>query len=113
MEINISKLIGGVSGIVGVILVSISAYFTYTIFSNGSSSIIEPTAETINASLFGEKIQSAANLAILSKQKIAVTKKDLIFVESKLYKSFTESPEDVPLSDSRGRPDPFTPYVAP
>jgi hypothetical protein len=114
MEVNFSKLVGGISGIVGILLIGGSMYFMYTIFSEGGNTAPEPTLANLNVSIFNQKIQLVAASITGSGQKISLDKKkDLIFTESKLYKSFTDMPEDVPLSDSRGRPDPFIPYVAP
>lgn len=114
MQVNISKLVGGVSGVVGIILVGISLYFMYSIFFGDNEPLPAPTLSTLDVSIFGAKVKLAASALTGASQKISLDKKkDLIFIESKLYKSFTDMPEDVPLSDSRGRPDPFIPYVAP
>jgi hypothetical protein len=67
----------------------------------------------MNISIFGPKIQQSAQILTGSSQKVSFKKKDLAFSETQLYKNFTDLPEVVPLSDSRGRADPFVPYVAP
>ena len=114
MEVNFSKLAGGVSGIVALGLIGFTAYFTFTLFFDGVEDAPAPTLATVNAGLFGSKVQEVASALTDQKRKIALDKKkDLQFIDSALYKSFVDLPEDVPLSDSRGRPDPFIPYVAP
>ena len=113
MQINPSKFTGMLVGLLSLGLLAGSLYFMYTVmFSGPSSNPVAPlTATDIGA--LGPKAQKAGNILVDPKQKISVSKKDLSFTESDLFKSFTEPPEVVPMSDSRGRPDPFAPYVAP
>jgi hypothetical protein len=83
----------------------------FLIFFTGPKAEAAPSIAAINPAVFGPKIQKAA--VTVQGKKITLSKKDILFTESPLFKSFTEVPKPVPLSDTRGRPDPFVPYVAP
>lgn len=112
MDINVTKLYQGCIAALGVAALGVSLYFAYDLFfvNKGES----PAALTnINTSLFGPKVQAAAQVLTDKSKKISLGKNDLSFTEKPLYKSFTDIPVDVPLSNKRGRPDPFVPYVAP
>ncbi len=113
MQISLSKLAGVVTGAVVIGITGYALYFLFTVFFKGpqvnASSVI--TEESL--AVFGPKLQKAAGAIVDPSQKISLSKKDLQFLEKNLYKSFTELPSTVPLSESRGRPDPFVPYVAP
>ena len=117
MEINVAKLIGGVVGVLSLALLLGSGYFLYDVFFNGAQ--VDPTVsvKAVTTDFFGPKAQKAASAITDPKQKISlrhtITQDDIAFTEKELFKSFTDLPESVPLSESRGRPDPFTPYVAP
>lgn len=113
MDINISKLEGIVTGIVVALLFGGFFYLVYIVFFTGPKVESAATVATINPSVFGPKIQKAASVVVDASSKISLKKNDIAFTESALYKSFTDIPELVPPSDSRGRPDPFVPYVAP
>jgi hypothetical protein len=58
-------------------------------------------------------MQKAGAILVNKSDKIMLKEKDIIFTKGDLFKSFTEIPEGIPMSDSRGRADPFVPYVAP
>ncbi len=113
MQISISKFTGFVAGAVGILLVLVYGYFAYNILFSGNEVISAPSASTINTSALGPKMQKAASVLVNASDKIALKQSDLAFTQSELFKSFTDTPSDVPLSGSRGRPDPFLPYVAP
>lgn len=113
MEINASKFAAALSGITSIVLICGTGYFLYTVFFEGTQPQEVVSVQTINASVFGPRIQAAAVVLTGTSQKLSFKKSDFIFTETPLYKNFTDLPEVVPLSDSRGRPDPFVPYVAP
>lgn len=113
MQINISKFMGIVTGVVTLSLVGCLGYLSYTLFFSGEAVEVTPTLANVNVGILGPKMQKSAAALINASDKIALKKGDIVFTESNLFKSFTEIPSSVPLSESRGRPDPFVPYVAP
>lgn len=113
MEINPSKFAAALSGIASLALIGGMGYFLYAVFFDGAKPQDVISVQTINVSVFGPRIQAAAIVLTGTSQKLSFKKSDLSFTETPLYKNFTDLPEVVPLSDSRGRPDPFVPYVAP
>ena len=113
MQINLSKFMAGITGIVVLGLISFSCYLAYQLFFVGNDVETIPTIETLNVGIFKPKMQSAAAALTNKTEKISFTKNDIAFTESPLFKSFTERPGSIPLSEKRGRPDPFIPYVAP
>lgn len=113
MQINLSKFIAGVTGVVILGLISFSCYLAYQLFFVGNDVEAVPTIDTLNVGAFGPKMQSTATALTNKTEKISFTKNDIAFTESALFKSFTELPQSVPLSEKRGREDPFIPYVAP
>lgn len=113
MQINVSKLIGGVVGLVSLVLLGGFLYLAYMLFLDGPKPNPIPTVGTINTAALGPKAQKAASALVNASDKILLKDSDLAFTKSYLYMSFTDIPDSVPLSDSRGRPDPFVPYVAP
>lgn len=113
MQINVSKFIGGTVGVISLALVFGFGYLAFDLFFGGDT-VDVPTLENVNTNLLGPKMQKAAAALINATDKISLKEdKALSFTKSELYKRFVDMPEDVPLSDSRGRPDPFVPYVAP
>ena len=90
-------------------MISYSGYLGYGIFFQDSSDDVT----TLNAGILGPKLQKVALILNSSKDKISFKQRDLSYTEGSLYKSFTDLPEAVPLSEERGRRDPFVPYVAP
>ena len=112
MEISVSKFVGAVTGIISVVFFGGFCYLAYGLFFEGEV-IAEANINSINVGILGPKAGKAAAVLVNATDKITLKKKDLAFTESTLYKSFTDTPDDIPLSDSRGRPDPFVPYVAP
>ena len=62
---------------------------------------------------YGPKIQQAAAAIVGVSQKIALGDKDLGFLKSELYNSFTELPVTVEPTKIRGRENPFIPYATP
>lgn len=116
MEINIAKLSQVVTGIVVVAAISGTVYFLYTVFFGGPRPAAIPAIEQVSPGLFGPKGQKSAAALADPTQKILVGQKDLAFTQTPLFKSFIDLPDVVPLTGSRGRPDPFVPldtYAAP
>ncbi len=113
MQISLSKLAGVVTGIFVIGMIGYMMYFLFTVFFKGPQADATPIISEASVALYGGKLQKAAAALVASDQKIALSKKDLQFTEKDLYKSFTELPASVSLTESRGRPDPFVPYVAP
>lgn len=113
MQISLSKFLGVVTGILGIGMFLWFGYFCFNLFLNGPKTNTSVNLESINVSIFGTKIQKAASVLVNASDKILLKKKDISFTEGDLFKSFTEIPEGVPMTDSRGRADPFVPYVAP
>lgn len=113
MQISLSKFLGVVTGVVALLMLGWYLYFVYDLFFTGEKVEDSPTVQSINIGILGPKTQKAAAVLVNASDKIALKKKDIGFIESTLFKSFTDMPDTVPLSDSRGRPDPFIPYVAP
>lgn len=113
MQIDISKFMGIVTGIVAVLLIAVFGYFSYSLFFIGGSPSDTVSVSSINISLLGPKMQKSASALVNATDKISLKKSDLGFTESDLFKSFTEIQDGIPLSESRGRPNPFVPYAAP
>jgi hypothetical protein len=113
MQISISKFTGFVTGVVSLLLIGGLGYLSFTLFFQGDAIIDTPDIKTINVGILGPKTQKAASALVNAADKIALKKKDLMFLDSNLYHSFVDFPDDVPTSTSRGRPDPFLPYAAP
>ncbi len=91
-------------------------YYMYLLFFTGNVEINQnPTIETITPGSFTGKLQTAATALTDSSNKIKLSKKDLAFTETALFKSFIDMPEVVPRSTTRGREDPFVlePYATP
>ena len=113
MQINISKFMGIITGVVALGLLGFLGYLTYTLFFTGEKVEEVPTLSNVNVGILGPKMQKSAAALINASEKISLKKNDVAFTESNLFKSFTKVPGSVPLSESRGRPDPFVPYAAP
>jgi hypothetical protein len=114
MQISLSKLLVVVTGVVALGMFGATGYLLYVVFFTGPQPDLTASVETVNAGVFGPKLQKAALSITDPAAKISLNKqKDLFFLDSALYKSFVDLPDVVPLSVSRGRPDPFVPYVAP
>lgn len=113
MQISLSKFLGVVTGVVALGILGWYLYFSYNLFFAGEKVEDIPTIQSINVGILGPKAQKAAAALVNASEKIALKRKDIGYIDGTLYKSFTDIPDTVPLSDSRGRPDPFIPYVAP
>jgi hypothetical protein len=113
MQISLSKFLGVMTAILGVGMFLWFGYFCYSLFFTGPTVAEVPTLASIDVAILGPKMQKAATVLVNKNDKILLKKSDILFTESDLFKSFTEVPESVPMSDSRGRADPFVPYVAP
>lgn len=112
MEIDPKKFAAVVAGITSLGLIAFSGYFLFDVFFGGEKPEAPTSVETVNFGLFGPKVQAASKILVGS-SKVSFKKKDFAFTESSVYKNLTEPAEVIPMSDSRGRPDPFQPYVAP
>jgi hypothetical protein len=114
MQISLEKFSLFLTGVISLGLVAGTGYLLFTIFFNAPSPDPVPVLTYANVGVLGPKIQKAAAVLVDPQQKVELNKqKNLKFLESDLFKSFTVKPEDVLLSESRGREDPFVPYVAP
>ncbi len=113
MQISLSKLSGVVTGVVIIGMVGYMGYFLFVIFFKGPQVDFSPRVSVESVSIFSGELKKAAAVIVSSDAKIALTKKDLQFTEKDLYKSFIEQPATISLTESRGRADPFVPYVAP
>ncbi len=114
MQINLSKFVGVLTGITAVGLLGFFGYFMYLLFFVGPEPEAVPSVEAINPSSFGDKLQKAAVAAKNKNIYLSKTGKiNISYTDQPLFNSFTEVPDPVPLTDTRGRDDPFVPYVAP
>lgn len=114
MQISISKLYIILTGLVVAGMIGYNGYFFYIVFLQGPNPDPSPVISMDNISGLSQKLQKAAASIVDPAQKISLNmKKDLQFLDTPLYQSFKDLPEVVPLTNSRGRADPFTPYVAP
>lgn len=113
MQISPVKFTGFVAALVSVILLCAFFYFTFTLFFKGPQVNQFATVESLDPGAFGPKYAKALSMLNDKSKKIQLSKGDLQFTEGELYKSFTDEPTTVPMTDSRGRDDPFVPYVAP
>lgn len=113
MQISLSKLNAVVTGIIIIGLIGYTGYFLFGIFVRGPKPNPTPVISEASVGVYGSKMQKAASALVNPAQKVNLSKKDLSFTEKDLFNSFTELPIKVPLTDSRGREDPFVPYVAP
>ena len=113
MDINVLKLEKGVALAVCVGVIGFAGYLTYVLFFTGPKPNPNPTITSVNINVFGTKVKTAAKALTDNSQKVLLKEKDLLFMTTTLYKSFSDLPLDVKPSDSRGRPDPFVPYASP
>ena len=113
MDINVQKLQKGVAIAVCIAIVGYSLYLAYGVFFNGPVAQEGGGLANINPGLYGPKIQKAAAPLVDANAKISFKSKDVAFTKTPLFQSFTDLPVEIPLSATRGRPDPFVPYAAP
>lgn len=114
MQISLSKFSMFLAGLVSLGCIMGVGYLLFTIFFTGPVADQAPVLTLANVRDFGPKLQKASAILVDPTSKIALNKnKDLQFLISPLFLSFTENPVQIELSKSRGRPDPFVPYVAP
>ena len=115
MQISLSKFSVFLAGLTSFGLVLGTGYLLYTIFFGGPEPDIIPVPTLANVSVFGPKMRGAAAALVDPKLKISLdATKDLTFLTSPLYLSFTEKPDFIELSKIRGRENPFVPlYVTP
>lgn len=111
MQISPAKFTGFLTGVLSVALIGGFGYFTYLVFFTGPIPEAIPQLTSVNPASYGPKIQKAAGA--VKDKKILLGETNLAFTKTALFNSFTEKPSYVPLSDTRGREDPFVPYVAP
>jgi hypothetical protein len=112
MEINPQKFAAVVSAVASIGLIGCTVYFLFIIFFGVKAPEQVSDVSQVNSSAFGPKVQEAASV-LTGAKKISFKQKDMAFTESALFKNFTDLPETVSLTNERGRPDPFVPYVAP
>jgi hypothetical protein len=115
MQISLTKFSMFLTGVVSIGLVVGTGYLLFTIFFGGPEADVVPTPSLANVSVFGPKMRNAAAALVDPKLKISLdSTKDLAFLSSPLFLSFTEQPDVIGLSKIRGRENPFVPlYVAP
>ncbi len=114
MQIQLSKFVAFLTGVASIVFLGAFGYFLYLVLFSGPSVESSPTIASINPANFGPKVQKAATLVKdVNDKKIRLSKNDITFTDSLLFKSFTDIPDAIPLSETRGRDDPFVPYVAP
>lgn len=109
MNISISLIKNVATGIICLGLVVYSFYLGYGIFFKKVE--VSTDVSTVNAGLLGQKLQKAALFLNSKTEKVSFSKTTLLFSQGALYKSFINVPEAIPLSDKRGREDPFVPYA--
>jgi hypothetical protein len=108
MQVNNSVLKMIVTGILALGIIAAPIYFAYDMFFGKDVTTLGP-----NPALYGPKVQKASSiLSGEASSKMSFKQADVSFLDTPLYKSFVDPPIDVPLSESRGRPDPFVPYYA-
>ncbi len=114
MQISLTKFSLFIAGAVSIGLLAGTGYLLFNIFFRGPAPSAVPEVSTVSTSILGPKAQKAATVLIDPSFKVELNKqKNLQFLDSALFNSFTVTPDDVNLSESRGREDPFVPYVAP
>jgi len=114
MNISIQQLEKFVTGVLAIALVGFSLYLAYIVFFTGPKPTEGLEVSSVNKSIFSgnKKLESAA--AYVNDPAFKEISKSFRFTETALYKSFTDIPEDIPMSDKRGRANPFVPsYVTP
>lgn len=111
MNISLSKVKDAGVGLAVVAIICYALYLGYGVFFPEEQ--VSTDVAAVNAGLLGPKLQRAALILNSPKDKLSFKQKDIAFTESVLYKSFVNFPESVPLSDKRGREDPFVPYATP
>lgn len=111
MNISLSKVkdIGVGLAVVGIVCYTL--YLGYGVFFPEEQ--VSTDVAAVNAGLLGPKLQKAALILNNPKEKLSFKQKDILFTETVLYKSFVNFPENISLSEKRGREDPFVPYATP
>ncbi len=113
MQISPVKFTGFMVAIASVGFFVFFLYVLYLVFFGGPVPVVVNTTKDLNPSTFGAKYKKALSALNDSANKISLGKSDISFTRENLFKSFVDEPEDVPMTDSRGRDDPFFPYAAP
>ena len=114
MQISLSKFSLFLAGLSSLGLIVGTGYLFFTIFLGGPEPEVIPTLSLTTVGVFGPKYQKASAALVDPVSKISLNKdKNLQFLKSPLYESFTEEPNVISLTKIRGRADPFVPYVAP
>ncbi len=111
MNISLSKVKDIGVGLAVVAIICYTLFLGYGIFFPEEQ--VSTDVAAVNAGLLGPKLQKAALILNNPREKVSFKQKDILFTEGVLYKSFVNFPESVPLSDKRGREDPFVPYATP
>lgn len=87
------------------ILFLFGAYYLYTSFSEGSTSVSETK---INEQLLGQNF--VLFLKVVNQDRISFT--DANFMDSALVRQLRDFSETISTNDTRGRVDPFVPYAS-
>ncbi|MEN9552198.1 MAG: hypothetical protein RI935_575 [Candidatus Parcubacteria bacterium] len=102
MNISISLIKDSAVGLIVIGIIGYSLFLGYGVFFR------EPAvSSSVSASLLGPRLQAAA---LIVQEKVSFSPNNLTFTKTPLYTSFIDPPEIVPLSDKRGRDDPFVPF---
>lgn len=87
------------------ILFLFGAYYLYTSFSEGTTSVSETK---INEQLLGQNF--VLFLKVVNQDRISFT--DANFMDSALVRQLRDFSETISTNDTRGRVDPFVPYAS-
>ncbi len=87
------------------ILFLFGAYYLYTSFSEGATSVSETK---INEQLLGQNF--VLFLKVVNTDRISFT--DANFMDSALVRQLRDFSETISTNDTRGRVDPFVPYAS-
>ncbi len=87
------------------ILFLAGGYYLYTSFSEGEATI---ASTQVNEQLLGQNF--VLFLKVVNQDRISF--KDINFMDSALVAQLRDFSEFIPINDSRGRVDPFTPYAS-
>jgi hypothetical protein len=114
MQISLEKFALFMTGVVSVGLFLGVGYFFYVVFFTGPKPDDVPALSVASVASFSPKLQKAAAAIIEPTAKVNLDKNSLMFMETPIYKSFTDEPAIVATSTVRGRDNPFIPtYVTP
>lgn len=115
MQISLEKFSLFLTGVASLGLVLGTGYLFFTIFFGGPKPDVLPVLTVSSVGVFGPKLQKATAALVEPTSKIDLDKtKNLQFLNTPLFNSFTKDPDDILISKTRGRENPFVPsYVTP